>query len=89
MNREPNGPRDPKNKKVGNVDRPERIGDIQPDTTPRREGGDDSLENASPTDSRADEKVIVNQERENKVVNIPSQTAVNTSEQAGSDEEAI
>ena len=38
MNREPNGPRDPKNKKVGNVDRPERIGDIQPDTTPRREG---------------------------------------------------
>ena len=52
----------------------------QPDTTPRREGGDDSLAESSPTDNRSDEKVIVNEQRENKIVNAPSQTAVNTSE---------
>jgi hypothetical protein len=28
--------------------------------TPRREGGDDALAEASPLDSRADEKVLVN-----------------------------
>jgi len=52
-----------------------------------REGGDDSLVNSSPTDSRSDEKVVVNEQRSEKVVNAPSQTAVNTSEGTGSDEE--
>ena len=89
MNREPNGPRNGRGNKVGNVERDDRIGNIQPDSPPRSEGGDDSLENASPTDYRADEKVIVNEQRENKAVNIPSQTAVNASEQTGSDDEVI
>ena len=89
MNRQTEGPRDLKGKKVGNMEEQERIGNTQPDSTPRSEGGEDSLENASPTDSRADEKVIVNEQRDHKVVNIPSQTAVNTSEQVGNDEEVI
>ena len=59
------------------------------DETPRREGGDDSLADASPTDSRADEKVIVNEQRENKTVNAPSQTAANTSEDVSNDEEIV
>lgn len=61
----------------------------QPDMTPRREGGDDSLAEAMPNDNRADEKVIVNEQRENKTVNAPSQTAVNTSEDVSSDEDAM
>lgn len=61
----------------------------QPDPTKRKEGGDDSLENANPTDSRADEKVIVNEQTSNKTVNAPSQTAVNTSEGISTDEETI
>jgi len=59
----------------------------QPDTTPRREGGDDSLAESSPTDDRSDEKVIVNEQRENKIVNAPSQTAVNPNEGSSYDEE--
>ena len=51
-----------------------------------RGGGDDSLLNSSPTDSRSDEKVVVNEQRGDKVVNGPSQTAANT-EESGSDEE--
>ena len=46
----------------------------QPDQTPRREGGSDSLAEAAPTDSRADEKVIVNRQQEDKVVNNNSAT---------------
>ena len=38
-----------------------------------REGGDDSLAQASPTDPRGDEKVIVNTQRADKIVNTPSQ----------------
>jgi len=60
-----------------------------PDMTPRREGGDDSLAEASPYDSRDDEKVIVNTQRETKTVNRPSQTAANTSEEAASDEDVL
>ncbi|MBD0276453.1 MAG: hypothetical protein ICV81_00615 [Flavisolibacter sp.] len=60
-----------------------------PDQTPRREGGDDALSEIAPTDSRADEKVIVNQQREDKTVNIPSQTAPNTSENAGTDDDVV
>jgi hypothetical protein len=89
MSREPNGPRDLKGKRAGEIDQADRIGNIQTDSTPRSEGGEDSVENMSPTDSRADEKVIVNEQRDNKIVNMPSQTAVNSSEQAGNDEEVI
>lgn len=44
------------------------------DQTPRREGGDDALAETSPTDDRADEQVIVNQQESNRTVNQPSQT---------------
>jgi len=54
-----------------------------------REGGDDSLTNSSPTDSRSDEKVVVNEQRANKTVNAPSQTAAHTSEGNSYDEEII
>jgi len=54
-----------------------------------REGGDDSLVNSSPTDSRSDEKVVVNEQRSDKIVNGPSQTAVNTSEGSSYDEEIL
>lgn len=60
-----------------------------PDPTKRREKEDDSLENANPSDSRADEKVIVNEQTSNKTVNAPSQTAVNTSENESSDDDTI
>lgn len=54
-----------------------------------REGDDDALENSSPTDSRSDEKVVVNEERSNKTVNAPSQTVVNTSEGNSNHEELL
>ena len=37
----------------------------EPDVTPRREGGDDSIAESSPQDTRADEKVIVNEQKGN------------------------
>jgi hypothetical protein len=83
MNKPNAGPRDPRKAGMENNDT------NLPDMTPRREGGDDSLAEASPYDSRDDEKVIVNEQRENKTVNRPSQTAVNTSEEASSDEEVL
>ena len=48
--------------------------ETRPDTTPRREGGDDALAERNPSDSRLDEKVIVNEQSEQKIVNPPSQT---------------
>ena len=54
-----------------------------------REGGDDSLINSSPTDSRSDEKVVVNQQRADKIVNGPSQTAINTNEGNNNDDELL
>jgi hypothetical protein len=54
-----------------------------------REGGDDSLVNSSPTDSRSDEKVVVNEQRADKIVNEPSQTAANTSEGNSFDDEIL
>jgi hypothetical protein len=54
-----------------------------------REGGDEALTESSPTDSRLDEKVIVNEQRSDKIVNAPSQTAANTSENTGNDEEIV
>ena len=61
----------------------------QPPNQKKRNEEDDSLENADPNDSRADEKVIVNEQVGNKTVNAPSQTAVNSSEGISSDEETI
>lgn len=82
MERQP--PRDPREK------RQDRTGETtQPDMTPRREGGDDALAESSPTDSRSDEKVIVNEQRANKTVNAPSQTAAITSEGSSNDEEIL
>ena len=57
--------------------------------TNERQGSDDSLVNSSPTDSRSDEKVVVNEQRANKTVNAPSQTAANTSEGSSYDDEII
>jgi hypothetical protein len=54
--------------------------ETSPDTTPRREGGDDALSETDPSNSRLDEKVIVNEQGANKIVNAPSQTEVHTSE---------
>jgi hypothetical protein len=54
-----------------------------------REGNDDSLINSSPTDSRSDEKVVVNEQRSDKIVNGPSQTAANTSEGNSFDDEIL
>ena len=82
MINEPNGPRE---KKIRDLDR----NDSYADQTPRREGGEDSAEHISPTDDNADEKVIVNEQREHKTVNAPSQTAVNTSEGISNDEDTI
>ncbi|HVE60418.1 MAG TPA: hypothetical protein VNA26_01270 [Chitinophagaceae bacterium] len=42
---------------------------VDPDVTPRREGGEDSIAESSPIDARADEKVIVNYRKENKSIN--------------------
>lgn len=39
-----------------------------------REGGDDALAGTSPTDPRADEQVIVNEQESNRILNRPSQT---------------
>ena len=82
MNRETNAP-GPKERREGPAIGP------QPDTTPRREGGDDALAESSPTDNRSDEKVIVNEQRENKIVNTPPQTGANTSEGNSYDEEIL
>lgn len=54
-----------------------------------REGGDDSLVNSSPTDTRSDEKVVVNEQRGDKILNGPSQTAANTSEGSSNDDEIL
>lgn len=83
MGNKVNNPRDTQDKRV---DQPDfnRF-----DRTRRREGGDDSLAEASPTDPKNDEKVIVNEQRERKTVNTPSQTAANTSEGISSNEETI
>ncbi len=41
-----------------------------PNETPCREGSDDALVETSPTDYKADEKVIANKERENEDINL-------------------
>lgn len=54
--------------------------EIMPDVTPRREGGDDAIAETNPADGRLDEKVIVNGQQANKIVNAPSQTGPHNSE---------
>jgi hypothetical protein len=83
MNYETNGPKEQQNRDS------DRNNYYPADQTPRKEGGEDSAEHISPTDDNADEKVIVNEQREHKTVNAPSQTAVNTSEGISSDEDTI
>jgi len=63
--------------------------DTRSENDPGREGGDDALTNVDPNDNKMDEKVIVNEQRSNKTVNAPSQTAANTSEDNASDDELI
>lgn len=67
MNEDPKGP---KNK----PDNTASTFETRPDQTPRREGGDDALAETNPSDSRMDEKVVVNTQSENKIVNTPSQS---------------
>lgn len=62
---------DPRNKE----DNGKSTFETRPDETPRREGGDDALAETNPSDSRMDEKVVVNTQREDKIVNAPSQSA--------------
>jgi len=73
MNNPNNGPR---NKE----DNTRSTFETQPDVTPRREGGDDALAETNPSDSRLDEKVVVNEQSEQKIVNSPSQTEAHPSE---------
>ena len=73
MNNNPNGPQ----KKADNS---ASTFETRPDDTPRREGGDDALAETDPTSSRMDEKVVVNTQSENKVVNSPSQSEAHPSE---------
>ena len=54
--------------------------ETRPDVTPRREGGDDALAERNPSDSRMDEKVIVNEQSSQKIVNAPSQTDAHAAE---------
>lgn len=65
------------------------IVDSRSGNDPDREGGDDAITNSNPNDNRLDEKVIVNEQRSNKTVNAPSQTAANTSEDNATDDELI
>ncbi|NTS40467.1 hypothetical protein HRG84_06080 [Flavisolibacter sp. BT320] len=66
MNHDPKEPR--------RKDNTDSTFETRPDVTPRREGGDDALAETNPSDSRMDEKVVVNTQSENKIVNTPSQS---------------
>lgn len=73
MNSRQQGPREKK-------DNTDSTFETQPDVTPRREGGDDALAERDPLNSRLDEKVIVNEQSEQKIVNSPSQSDAHLSE---------
>jgi hypothetical protein len=75
-----NNRRDPKLKKQHGYDKPE--------TESVRDGGDDAL-TSDPNDSRLDEKVIVNEQRSEKITNVPAQSGVNSSEVSGNDDEIL
>lgn len=87
MNTPQNGP-GPRGNQPGKKDYHKDY-DSTADQTPAREGGDDAIADSSPSDSRLDEKVVVNTQREHKAVNAPSQTAAHPSELEGSDEDVI
>ncbi len=72
MNTEQAGPR--------NKEDSAKLTNEKTDNVSGRDAGDDALAETNPSDSRMDEKVIVNEQRENKIVNSPSQTEVHTSE---------
>lgn len=75
MNKSMQPPKDPNKKKV---DEARRRGEREHG----REGDADRLENASPDDSRADEKIIVNEQRQDRIVNEQQQDGiVNLSDQ--------
>jgi hypothetical protein len=76
------------------IDGPKNKSDINresslPENASGREGGDDALAESSPVDERSDEKVIANEQRGNKMVNAPSQTAALTNEGNSYDDEII
>jgi hypothetical protein len=79
MNNQQDPPKDPRKKQPGIPDSKAANG---------RESSENALE-SSPTDSRLDEKVIVNEQRSNKIVNSPAQAATNDSESTGNDEEIV
>ncbi len=55
----------------GNKSKPDQFyNTIEPDVTPRREGGGDSTAESSPVDSRADEIVFVNEKAESPPLQI-------------------
>lgn len=62
------------------------VKNADPKPKTNRDNNED-LTQSSPTDSRSDEKVIVNEQLSNKTVNAPSQTAPNTSERISTDDE--
>ena len=87
MNKPQNGP-GPRGNQPGKKDY-HRDYESTADQAPAREGGDDAIADSSPSDSRLDEKVVVNTQREHKAVNAPSQSAAHPSELEGSDEDVI
>lgn len=73
MNKEQEGPRNKEDNTASTFE-------TRPDVTPRREGGDDAIAERSPSDSRMDENVIVNEQSSQKIVNAPSQTDADAAE---------
>ena len=80
MNNQQDPPKDPRKK--------QQPGNPDAKTADGRESSENALE-SSPTDSRLDEKVIVNEQRSDKIVNSPAQAATNDSESTGNDEEIV
>lgn len=57
-----------------------RTTESEPETVTQRQGGDDALAEQNPLDARLDEKVIVNEQSQQKIVNSPSQTEAHPTE---------
>jgi hypothetical protein len=60
--------------------------DNVPGSNTEKNSGEEALLQSSPTDTDADEKVIVNSSQENKIVNSPSQTSAGINKDATNDE---
>lgn len=60
-----------------------------PDVTPRREGGDDALAETNPLDSRADERIIVNEPKEELSDNSASQSGLHSSQIENNDQNVL